>query len=115
MAKRKIAQGEIPADVMAEILRMLQKIRFGEVILTAQDGVLIQMEWSEKLRLDCWGDQWEKADWPPGTIRCVAGHIRQEFAHLQFGRLVIVVKQGNVLQMERTEKQRFTGMYGEGI
>lgn len=94
---------------------MLQKICFGEVILTAQDGVLIQMEWSEKLRLDCWGEQREKAAWAPGTIRRVAEHIRQEFAHLQFGRLVIVVKQGNVLQMERTEKQRFTRMYGEGI
>ena len=45
----------------------------------------------------------------------MAGRIAHEFAKLQFGRLTVVVKQGHVVQLERTEKQRFTGLDGEGI
>lgn len=37
---------------------------------------------------------------------------------LKFGQVVIVIKDGKVTQIERTEKQRFTGVegiYGDGI
>ena len=45
----------------------------------------------------------------------LAQRIRTAFIHLDFGQLVIVVKAGNVVQIERTVKQRFTGLDGEGI
>ncbi|SEP27549.1 MULTISPECIES: YezD family protein [Propionispora] len=37
---------------------------------------------------------------------------------LKFGQVVIVIKDGKVTQLDRTEKQRFTGVegiYGDGI
>ena len=115
MAKQKLVSGKIPAAVMENILTTLQRLNFGEVVLVAQNGVLMQIEWNEKLRIDSWGEHLSKTNWETKTVDYVAKHIMQEFSHLQFGKLVIVVKKGSVIQMERTEKQRFTGLDGEGI
>ena len=115
MAKQKLVSGKIPATVMEYILTTLQRLNFGEVVLVAQNGVLMQIEWNEKLRIDNWGEHLSKTNWETKTVDYVAQHIMQEFSHLQFGKLVIVVKEGSVIQMERTEKQRFTGLDGEGI
>lgn len=115
MAKEKLLRGRIPTSVMEYIANTLQGLSFGEVVLVAQDGVLVQLEWSERLRLDRWGEHLEQRQWETQTREKVMQHIAQEFSHLQYGRLVIVVKAGSVVQMERTEKQRFTGLDGEGI
>lgn len=115
MTGRRIAAGEIPAEVMAEILNVLHRIRFGELILVAQDGILVQIEWNEKIRLENFGAHQETGAWDARKRQYIADHVRQEFARLTYGRLVIVVKRGSVIQMERTEKQRFTGLDGEGI
>lgn len=55
MAGRKLCVGEVPAGVMAEILKILQLISYGEVVLVAQDGILVQVEWKEKLRIESFG------------------------------------------------------------
>ncbi len=111
----EIIAGENTPGVMEYIANTLQGLSFGEVVLVAQDGVLVQLEWSERLRLDRWGEHLEQRQWETQTREKVMQHIAQEFSHLQYGRLVIVVKAGSVVQMERTEKQRFTGLDGEGI
>ena len=40
----RLAPGEIPDAVMAYILRSLPEIRYGELILVAQDERLVQVE-----------------------------------------------------------------------
>lgn len=118
MSTKKIAPHEVPNEVMGYILDSLQRLSFGEVVLVAQDGVLVQVEWSEKLRTtDILAGEGatERHVWEAAELDYVAAHVRAEFRELCYGRLVIVVKRGAVVQIERTEKQRFTGMYGEGI
>ncbi|WP_222930947.1 YezD family protein [Selenomonas ruminis] len=115
MAGRKLKRGEVPHDVMTEILRILQTISYGEVVLVAQDGILVQVEWNEKLRMDCFGVPSQVQVWSEKQRQHISEHVKQEFGRLQYGRLVIVVKRGDIVQMERTEKQRFTGLDGEGI
>lgn len=96
------------------ILSKIRSIRHGEIVLIAQDGVLIQLEVNEKINFgvkpangtDTWLDEQEEV---------LARHIQQEFAQLQYGRLSIIVKSNKVKQLERTEKQRFLGLDGEGI
>jgi hypothetical protein len=107
--------GILPDDVLGYILQILQHIAFGEAVLVAQDGVLVQIEWNEKLRLVDWGSRQDLPDWSQRQRQYLIQRIRQEFSHLRFGRLVIVVKAGRAVQIERTEKQRFTGLDGEGI
>ncbi|MDU2065707.1 MAG: YezD family protein [Sporomusaceae bacterium] len=44
--------------------------------------------------------------------------ICEAVASMQFGQIVIVVKAGKVVQVERTEKQRYASwenLYGDGI
>lgn len=119
MGNKKIPLHRLPDEIMAYVLNTLQKISFGEVVLVAQDGVLVQIEWSEKVRADdiisSKGVGAAENSWDSVKLDCVAEHIRREFSPLNFGKLVIVIKRGAVVQIERTEKQRFTGLYGEGI
>lgn len=100
---------------MQYILQSLTSISFGEVALIAQDGLLVQIEREEKVRLENLLQASQMTAQPLTNPQGLAKHIRQEFARLLFGKLVIVVKQGKVTQMERTEKQRFLGLDGEGI
>ena len=50
----------------------------------------------------------------PGEIK-TDERIRMAFAGLDYGQLTLVVKAGEVVQIERTLKERFTGLDGEGI
>ena len=110
------APGEIPQKAMAYILQGLCTISYGEMVLVAQDGVLMQVEWSEKRRLDCWHDTEDaKPPYPERVLTELAARIHKEFRLLQYGRLVLVIRKGRLMQIERTEKQRFTGLDGEGI
>ena len=54
MPAPRLAPGDIPKKAMTYILKGLRTIRYGEIVLVAQDGILMQVEWSEKRRLDCW-------------------------------------------------------------
>ena len=58
-------------------------------------------------------DHW--SGFRPDKIDELAARIRKEFRLLQYGRLVLVIRKGRLMQIERTEKQRFTGLDGEGI
>ena len=94
------APGEIPQKAMAYILQGLCTISYGEMVLVAQDGVLMQVDWSEKRRLDCWHDTEDaKPPYPERVLTELSARIRK----------------GRLMQIERTEKQRFTGLDGEGI
>ena len=113
--EKKLLPGEIPTGIMTYILRSLQDSCFGQVVLVAQDGRLVQVERSERLRIaDCRVCR-EREAMPPEEVRCIAKKIQQSFQNLAYGQLVIVVKSGAVTQIERTEKSRFTGLDGEGI
>lgn len=116
MPGMRLVPGEIPPKAMAYILQGLCTIGYGEMVLVAQDGVLMQVEWSEKRRLDCWHDT-EDAEkpYPERVLSDLAARIRKEFRLLQYGKLVLVIRKGRLMQIERTEKQRFTGLDGEGI
>lgn len=98
------APGEIPQKAMAYILQGLCTISYGEMVLVAQDGVLMQVEWSEKRRLDCWHDTEDaKPPYPERVLTELAARIRKEFRLLQYGRLVLVIRKGRLMQIERTE------------
>ena len=111
MPAPRLAPGDIPQKAMTYILQGLRTIRYGEIVLVAQDGVLMQVDWSEKRRLDCWHDTEDaKPPYPERVLTELAARIRKEFRLLQYGRLVLVIRKGRLMQIERTEKQRFTGL-----
>lgn len=116
MPAPRLAPGDIPQKAMTYILQGLRTIRYGEIVLVAQDGVLMQVEWSEKRRLDCWQESEDSENaYTERTLADLAARIRRDFRLLQYGKLVLVIRKGRLMQIERTEKQRFTGLDGEGI
>lgn len=107
----------ISQELLEFIIAEIGKISFGQVILTAQDKRLVQLEKIEKIRVSPkTGPDIQLTEKTPSQGQeLLRRRIAQEFSQLSFGRLTIVVQNGNVVQLERTEKQRFTGMDGEGI
>ena len=104
---------DVPVDVLNYIMDVLRGLYFGEVVLIAQNGVLIQVERTEKMRVHPWQGIPKLAEWSDVTERNLRRTIERELASLYYGRRTIIVKQGNVPHFDRLEKQRF--MDGDGI
>ncbi len=104
----------IPAPVMDYIVSVLQETYFGEVVLMAQDGSLIQVEHTKKLRVDAWKEaESSQIEWTAQREKKLRERIGSEFSALSYGRLAITVQQGKIKQMNRLEMQRFID--GDGI
>lgn len=97
------------------------EIRFGSITVIIQDGYIIQLEKNEKIRLDAANLNLLKEKRKTEAKRDKEGlHARISTAlkDLHYGQVVILIKEGAVVQLERTDKQRFThmqGVCGEGI
>lgn len=104
---------DIPAEVLSYIMELLRELYFGEVVLIAQNGVLIQVERTEKMRVHPWHGLMKPNPWTAEVEKNLRQTIQRELQSLYYGRLSIVVKQGNVTHFDRLEKQRF--MDGDGI
>ncbi|MCI6159634.1 MAG: DUF2292 domain-containing protein [Selenomonadaceae bacterium] len=115
MKQEKVGRGEIPEKVMHYLLAGIRRIRFGKAGLIAQDGILMQVEFFTQRRLSCWDDGASAGAMAESEKQHLAAHIRSEFSRLDYGQLTIVIKGGRVVEFQRTEKQRFTGLDGEGI
>ena len=112
--QEKNGDAPIPAPAMDYIVAVLKRMRFGEVTLVAQDGKLVQIEHTEKVRVRPWqGDDKFSMDWEDKREHNICENLEREFADLSFGRLSVVVQNGSIKQMSRLEMQRF--MDGEGI
>ena len=109
----KVRRGEIPKEVLEFALKEMQKIFSGEIIFVVQDGHLMQVEITNRKRLADW---FEKIPaFSEETRENLKKQISKEFSTLLYGRLVIKIQKGRVMQMERTIQSRFTGLDGEGI
>ena len=104
---------DIPAEVLSYIMELLRELYFGEVVLIAQNGVLIQVKRTEKMRVHPWQGLMKPHPWTAEVEKNLRQTIQRELQSLYYGRLSIVVKQGNVTHFDRLEKQRF--MDGDGI
>ena len=93
MPAPRLAPGDIPQKAMIYILKGLRTIRYGEIVLVAQDGVLMQVEWSEKRRLDCWQESEDgENSYTESALADLAARIRRDFRLLQYGKLVLIIR-----------------------
>ncbi|MBC8015147.1 MAG: DUF2292 domain-containing protein, partial [Sporomusaceae bacterium] len=86
-----------------------------------QDSRLVQIERNEKIRpseLNAESHQLSQGLNANYDIPAVRARILAAFDKLEYGQVVIVIKEGRIIQIDRTEKQRFStlvGVYGDGI
>lgn len=104
---------KISAEVFEFVFEEMQKIFSGEIIFVVQDGHLMQVEITNRKRLADWSEK--ISAFSKETRENLRKQISKEFSTLLYGRLVIKIQKGRVMQMERTIQSRFTGLDGEGI
>ena len=105
-----------PEEGLRELLQqVLQELNFGSVILTLQDGRVLQVEKREVFRLPC--PVAKAAQASPDTVQVVR-RILTGLGALAYGRMELKVQGGKVTQVETTAKLRgcdWQGMDGDGI
>ena len=107
--------------IMDQIISILNSTFHGNIALTYQNSRLVQIERNEKIR---------PADLNNGNkylpqglkdncdVPAVRARIQKNFEKMEYGQVVIIIKEGKIVQIDRTEKQRFSGLvglYGDGI
>jgi hypothetical protein len=124
MAVRKIQIGTNPNSaiskhLMDQIVDVLKTTFHGNVTLVTQNFRLVQIERNEKIRPCDMVTRDQKLNVEKKSDYTQIGKkIQKEFGDLEYGQIVIVIKEGKIIQIERTEKHRFqefTGLDGEGI
>ena len=108
---------EITPVVMGIISDLVNSINHGTVILVIQDGRLLQLERHDKIRLDT-EDKALRAALKQHQIERLQTKLQDEMKDLQFGQVILNVKNGIIVQIERTVKHRsfgLEGIYGDGI
>jgi len=125
MQSGKPKDGKKREQTLYQLLELIEKtirsIQFGSITLIIQDGYIIQLEKNEKIRIDSVNlakyVQDTKNDVGSANPN-VGSRILAAVQGLQYGQVVILIKDGNVIQVDRTDKQRIAnwqGTYGDGI
>ena len=114
MSRENYLVTQLDKAVLDEIVETTQGVAHGSVTLVVQDARLIQMDVVNKIRFGV-APVAVKAG---GTAAVLPGKIAAALRDMQYGQVTLAIKGGEIVQAERTEKQRFAalqGLYGEGI
>lgn len=110
----------IKPDILQTVIKAIQDTSFGSIILIVQDSYLIQMEKMEKIRFVV--NHKPGADkgvlLKPNTETEIKSKVLAALKGLEYGQVLLSIKGGGIVQIERTEKQRIRklqGVDGEGI
>ena len=117
----KNKNNSVTSESMDQIISILSSTFHGNVTLIYQDSRLMQIERNEKIRPITLAGK--------GKVEATAVKEKRDFSilrmrileaveKLEYGQVVIGIKEGRVIQIDRTEKQRFSdfvGIYGDGI
>ena len=109
----------LTAEISALVTRLVKEIVFGSLIFVVQDYIIIQIERNEKYQFPiAVKKKTVQLDLSPIAYSDPLQGIQSALSDLQFGQVVLKIRDGIVVQIERTEKRRFTnltGLSGDGI
>ena len=111
---------EIPEHDWEVVENQIFGTTHGTVTLIIQDGRLIQLDKTEKIRLADKQQSPNKPDvQPEGSLRGkLRLRINQICKDLKFGQIIVVIKDKKITQIEKLEKHRVNGLeglFGDGI
>lgn len=108
-----------PAKALAVLDQSIENIIFGEIVLVVQDGHIVQIERTEKIIISSQKNVQNSIEKKNiEGINMLRKKILGELSYLKYGQLVVKIKDGKAVQIEKTEKRRFPeveGIYGDGI
>lgn len=110
----------VSSQVAEQISAIIDNTFHGNIVLVVQDYQLIQIDRNEKIRPVTHGNLAKKNTITQKGINSnlMWTSIESALLQLAYGQVVVVVKQGKIVQIERTEKKRVPGLMegdGDGI
>ena len=110
----------ITTVALDQIMAIVKDISHGNITLMTQNYRLVQIERNEKIRPYDLEKPLPKAESSHEICNYQAARagILEACRTLEYGQVVIVIKDGKIVQIDRTEKQRFpslVGINGDGI
>ncbi|HWR41161.1 MAG TPA: YezD family protein [Patescibacteria group bacterium] len=109
----------IQIQVTEIIAHFLHTVQQGYLILTVQDGCVVKAERTEKFIISARErDLWQSVLSRPTQKHPFLEKILTELRSIRYGLLVVRLEDGQVNQIEKTEKRRINemqGTYGDGI
>jgi hypothetical protein len=109
----------LPSQVYEIIEKFLVNVQYGHLVLIIQDGVVVKIDWIEKFiisaksRVKCSMAKDKSVIKHPLQVK-----ILTELQSIRYGQLVVHLDNGQVGQIEKTEKRRIgelEGLHGDGI
>jgi hypothetical protein len=109
----------LSSQVFEIIECFLYTVQYGQLILAIQDGIVVKIEKIEKFIISAKSREAKstKVD-KPLKKHPLQTKILTELQSIRYGQLVIRLDNGQVEQIEKTEKRRVNeleGLYGDGI
>jgi len=111
-------QADFPKIVHDVIDQAIQNVNFGSLTLVVQDARVVQIERTEKILVTGKDSQSGGIKKTAEGLKAIRAKILAEIADLEYGQMLIKIKDGKIIQLEKTEKRRFPeleGLYGDGI
>jgi hypothetical protein len=115
---RRAATSIIDGTILEGLINLLRKTFHGQVVIITQNYKVVQVERKENFNpeeLLVPELSLEETGFKPQAVR---EKIKQALKGLEFGQVVLVIKKGRLIQIERHLKERFTdlqGLGGDGI
>ena len=105
----------LTAEINTIVTRLIRETVFGSLVFVVQDSRIVQLERNEKFQFPAggaraqpplWGSKSAAPEPLPGLVAALAD--------LQFGQVVVKIQAGRAVQIDRTEKRRWSDLMGVG-
>ncbi|MDR2366695.1 MAG: YezD family protein [Deltaproteobacteria bacterium] len=115
---RRASTAVVENSFLEALIELLKKTFHGQVILITQNYRVVQVERKENFNPEDLQGVFLGLDSENFNPRAVKDKLVQALRGLEFGQVVLVVKKGRLVQIERHLKERFSdlqGLGGDGI
>ena len=101
-------------EVRETVSRLMREIQFGSLTFTVQDGRIVQLERNETFQFAAVPPNVQPARQVPKPAAESLPGLAGALAGLRFGQVVVKFQAGRAIQIDRTEKRRWSDLMGIG-
>ena len=101
-------------EVRETVSRLMREIQFGSLTFTVQDGRIVQLERNETFQFPAVPPKVQPSRQVPKPAAESLPGLAGALAGLRFGQVVVKFQAGRAIQIDRTEKRRWSDLMGIG-
>lgn len=118
MVVRRPSTAVVDNSFLEALMELLKKTFHGQVTLITQNYRVVQIERKENFNPEELQEGYLGLNLENFNSRAVKDKVVQALKGLEFGQVVLMIKKGRLVQIERHLKERFSdlqGLLGDGI